>query len=195
MDLLRVDFALIPEEPLFGSVVRTSQAITDEFYYNQNIIDDKEFPPHLSLHICTIPKDAVQKVAVEVGELVERIDLPDINPIGVEPAYGGYVMLSVERTTEIMALHEAILELAAAAREGVNIDKYGSEYIRDSFVPHVSLAKVDRHDLTSAANIGRQAIGNCQPTPAGTLDLCDIGPCSERWDVLASFPIGKAPSL
>jgi hypothetical protein len=69
--------------------------------------------------------------------------------------HGGYVMLKIERTTEIMALHEVILELAASAREGVGADKYGSEYIRDSFVPHVSLAKVDRHDLTSATAIGR----------------------------------------
>jgi hypothetical protein len=69
--------------------------------------------------------------------------------------HGGYVMLKIERTTEIMALHEVILELAAAAREGVGADKYGSGYIRDSFVPHVSLAKVDCHDLTSATAIGR----------------------------------------
>jgi hypothetical protein len=69
---------------------------------------------------------------------VGRIDLPDVNPLGIEPSHGGYVMLNVECTTEIMALHEAILELAASAREGVGAEKYGSEYIRDSFLPHVS---------------------------------------------------------
>jgi hypothetical protein len=44
VDLVRIDFALIPDEPLFGSVVRASQAIIDEFYYNENVIDDKTFP-------------------------------------------------------------------------------------------------------------------------------------------------------
>ncbi len=194
MDFVRVDFALIPDEPLFGSVIRASQAITDEFYYNENIIDDKTFPPHLSLHICTVPQGKVQQVIDELGALAGRVDLSDINPLGIEPSYGGYVMLSIERTTEIMTLHEEILGLAASAREGVGADKYGSEYIRDSFVPHVSLAKVDLHDLTSAAAIGRQALGSCDPTRTRTLDLCDIGPRSERWDILASFPIGNPQS-
>lgn len=192
MDLIRVDFALIPDDPVFGSVIRASQAITDEFYYNENVIDDKEFPPHLSLHICTVPREKIQQLVDGLGTLTESIDLPDINPVGIEPSYGGYVMLNVERTTEIMALHEAVLELAAMAREGVDTDKYGSEYIRDSFVPHASLAKVDRRDLTGATEIGRKALGNLGgPARTRTLDLCDIGPRSERWDVLASFPIGE----
>lgn len=189
MDLVRVDFALIPDDPLFGSVVHASQAITDEFYYNENVIDGKTFPPHLSLHICTVPQETIQQVVDELGTLTQRIDLPDINPVGIEPSHGGYVMLNIERTTEIMALHEAVLELAAAAREGVGSDKYGGAYIRDSFVPHVSLAKVDRHDLASATGIGRRVFGSQHPVRTRTLDLCDIGPRSERWDVLASFPI------
>lgn len=123
----------------------------------------------------------------DLGALLERIDLPDIGPVGVEPSHGGYVMLNIERTTEILGLHEAILELAAAAREGIGLDKCGGEYIRDSFVPHVSLAKVDSRDLNSASAIGRRVLGSCQPARTRTLDLCDIGPRSERWDVLASF--------
>lgn len=194
MDLVRVDFALIPDEPLFGLVVRASQEITDEFYYNQNVIDDKEFPPHLSLHICTVPQGAIRQLGAELGELEQGIDLPDLNPIGIEPAYGGYVMLNVERTAEIVGLHEAILGLAATARDGIGADKYGSEYIRDSFVPHFSLAKVDRHDLTRASEIARGVLGSGQSTRTRTLDLCDIGPRSERWDVLASFPIGASPN-
>jgi hypothetical protein len=195
MDLVRVDFALIPDEPLFGSVVRASQVITDEFYYNENIIDDRTFPPHVSLHICTVLQDRVQQIVDELGALAGKIDLPDISPLGIEPSHGGYVMLNIERTTEIMVLHEAILELAASAREGVGAGKYGSEYIRDSFLPHLSLAKVDRHDLASATAIGRQAFGSCHPTRARALDLCDIGPRSERWDVLASYPIGESSGL
>lgn len=142
----------------------------------------------------TVIQGKIQQLINELGALVGGIDPPEINPLGIEPSHGGYVMLNIERTTETMALHEAILELAASAREGVGADKYGSEYIRDSFVPHVSLAKVDRHDLPTATTIGRQALGSCHPTRTRTLDLCDIGPRSERWEVLASIPTGKPPS-
>lgn len=88
----------------------------------------------------------------------------------------------------MMALHEVVLELVAA-RGGVDSDKYGGAYIRDSFVPYVSLAKVDRQDLTSTTGIGRRAFGSQHPVRTRKLDLCDIGSRSERWDVLASFPI------
>src|ERR1035438_349321 len=44
-DLVRVDFALIPADPLFGAVVTASQVITGEFSYNANVIDARTFPP------------------------------------------------------------------------------------------------------------------------------------------------------
>lgn len=72
--------------------------------------------------------------------------LPGIAPAGTEAARGGYVMLSIKRTPELIALHEAVLGIAAAARAGLDGDPYGSRYIRDAFAPHISLAKLDRDD-------------------------------------------------
>ncbi|MGH7927428.1 MAG: hypothetical protein ACREQV_06515, partial [Candidatus Binatia bacterium] len=83
-------------------MVNASQAITDEYYYNENIIDDRSFPPHLSLHICTVPHDGTQQVVDDLRALVERVGQPDIHPIGIEPSYGGYVMLNIERTAEMI---------------------------------------------------------------------------------------------
>ena len=187
MDVVRVDFALIPGDPLFAAVVDASQAITDEFHDNRNIIDGKAFPPHLSLHICTVPRSEIDRIIADMRAVTEGTDLPDITPLGVERAHGGYVMVNIERTTEIMILHEAILDVAAIARDGMDGDAYGNKYIRDSFTPHISLAKVASQDMLSATDIGRKALGGSRTTPTRTLDLCDIGPYSERWDVLASF--------
>lgn len=192
MDLVRVDFALIPDHPLFESVVNASQTITDEYYYNENIIDDKNFPPHLSLHICTVPHEKLRQVIGSLGALVDSIGLPDINPSGIEPSSGGYVMLRVERTAELMTLHEAVLEIAATARDGCAADRYGSTYIRDSFTPHVSLAKLDSRDLSNAVRMGRTAFGEFHPARTQRLDLCDIGPRSEKWNVLARFPVTES---
>lgn len=72
VDVVRVDFALIPDDPLFGAVVRANQAITDEFSYNQNIIDENYFPPHLSLLICTVPRDEIDQVVVDLRALAEE---------------------------------------------------------------------------------------------------------------------------
>jgi hypothetical protein len=67
-------------------------------------------------------------------------------------------MLIIERTPGLMALHEAILGVAARARDGLGGDPFGSPYIRDSFTPHLSLAKIDRDDQADAAAIGLQTL-------------------------------------
>ncbi|HEY2578078.1 MAG TPA: 2'-5' RNA ligase family protein [Streptosporangiaceae bacterium] len=187
VDLVRADFALIPANPLFDAVITASQAITDEYYYNANIIDAKTFPPHLSLHICTIPRAALSQVTAALERLAAA-GLPGITPIGVEPSGGGYIMLTIERTPAVMALHETILSAAAQARHNLPGDPFGSPYIRDAFTPHISLAKLDRDDQADATAIGRQALASASSTPAQALELCDIGANSERWDTLASFP-------
>jgi 2'-5' RNA ligase len=187
VDLVRVDFALIPDAPLFTGVIAASQAITDEFYYNENVIDDKTFPPHLSLLICTVPRTALPQ-AIERLDAIVKPGLPELTPTGVEPSYGGYVMLNVERTSDVMALHESVLDIAAEARKGVDSDKYGSQYIRDSFTPHISLAKVDRRDQDAAVAIGKRSIGELSTVRTRAFDLCDIGERSERWEILANFP-------
>ncbi len=187
MDMCRVDFALIPDEPLFGGVINASQAITDEYYDNANVIDEKTFPPHVSLHICTIPRDSLARVAEALH--VFATSLPELLPIGVERSDGGYVMLDVERSSELVALHEAVLEVAADAREGMS-DRYGNPYIRDLFNPHLSLAKVDYRDQDGAVRIGREALGELAAAPVRSLDLCDIGERSEQWEVLASHARG-----
>lgn len=195
MDLVRVDFALIPGNPLFDNVITASQAITDEYCYNANIIDAKTFPPHLSLHICTIPRTALDQVTAAVEPLTTA-GLPHLTPTGVEPARGGYVMLTIERSPALVNLHEAILNIAARARDGLGADPFGSPYIRDSFAPHISLAKLDRDDQAEAAAIGRRTLANADSTCSQALELCDIGQNSERWDILASFPAatGRPPA-
>lgn len=187
MDLVRVDFALIPANPLFDAVITASQAITDEYCYNANIIDAKTFPPHLTLHICTIPRTTLSQVTAAMEPLTAA-GLPDITPTGVEPARGGYVMLTIKRSPALVSLHEAILGIAAQARDSLGADPFGSPYIRDSFTPHISLAKLDRDDQAQAAAIGNRTLATASTTRSQTLELCDIGHNSERWDILTSFP-------
>jgi 2'-5' RNA ligase superfamily len=189
VDEVRVDFALIPGEPLFGEIVRASQAITDEYYYNENIIDERTFPPHLSLHICTLPASTVDKAVTDLRDLVTEVDLPAIVPTGVSRSYGGYIMVNIDRTAEIMALHEAVLEIAAAARENLSGDKYGSQFIRKAFDPHISLAKVDSDDVSGAERIGQDSSADWKTlgAHAQTLDLSDIGMRSEQWKHIVSI--------
>lgn len=186
-DQVRVDFALIPAEPLFGAVIAASQVITDEFSNNANIIDARVFPPHLSLLICTVPRAALAAVTADLKATVAA-GLPDITAITVEPSRSGYVMLTVARTPELMALQEATVNVATRARRGLDGDPSGSRYIRSSFTPHISLAKIDRDDQRAAVAIGLRTLRCPRTARSRALDLCDIGERSERWEAIASFP-------
>ncbi len=191
-DLVRVDFALIPADPLFGAVITASQVITGEFSYNANVIDAGTFPPHLSLLICTIPRAAFAAVTADL-EVLAAAGLPDIAALTVEPSGSGYVMLTVQRTAELTAFQDAILDVATRARSGLGGDPFGRRYIRSSFAPHISLAKIDRNDQSAAVAIGQRTLRGPRIARSQALDLCDIGDRSQRWDILARYPARQDP--
>jgi hypothetical protein len=192
-DTVRVDFALIPDDALFGAVITASQAITSAFRDNANVVDAEVFPPHVSLLICTIPRAALAAVTVDL-EALAAAGLPDITAITVEPSTSGYVMLTIKRTPGLMVLHEAILGVAARARADLGGDPFGSRYVGAAFAPHISLAKIDADDQANAASVGLRTLGPSRIAGARALDLCDIGERSDRWDILASFPAARYPS-
>lgn len=187
MDLVRVAFALIPANPLFDAVVDASQAITNVYASNQNIIDSEIFPPHISLHICAIPAATVGVVTEALERLAEN-GLPQAVPTGPVATTGGYVMLGIDRTPALLALHEGVTSIAMQARAGLCGDPAGSRYTGGSFSPHLSLAKLAREDQAHATAIAREVLASMSSTACQSLELCDIGERSERWDVLASFP-------
>ncbi len=187
MDLVRVAFAVIPADPLFDAVVDASQAITSVYVGNQNIIDSKIFPPHISLHICAIPAATIGAVTEALGRLAAN-GLPQAVPTGEAATTGGYVMLGIDRTPALLAFHEGVTNIAVQARAGLRGDPAGSRYTGGSFRPHLSLAKLAREDQARATAIAREVLAGMSSTACQSLELCDIGERSERWDVLASFP-------
>lgn len=189
MDLLRVDYSLIPDDPLFNAAIDASQAITDEFYYNANIIDAKKYPPHVSVCICGLPPAATEQASGELQALAEA-GLPPLTTTTVELPGGGWVMLAIERTAALVDFHEAILDIGARAAGQLGDDPYATHYVRDRWSPHISLAKVDRDDQAAAASIARQFLQHPITVQPRALELCDIGERSERWDVLASLVPG-----
>jgi hypothetical protein len=187
MDVKRLDFALIPGGPLFSQVIRASQSITDEYYYNSNVIDADKYPPHVSLHICTIRVDLLPSLEEEISSIWAESEVSTLKPVDVSPASGGYIMLYLERSEALVSLHERVIEAAATARAGVDSSKYGNDYVLSDFSPHLSLAKVEADDRRDATAIAKEVLADMPISPVTSFDLCDIGPRNERWDVLTSL--------
>jgi len=196
---IRVDVTLIPAEPLYSAVINASQAISRQFT-NQNIIDNDTFPPHASLHICTIPKDQLSIFLDMIDHIVEK-SLPELVPVEVIKGSAGYISLGLTITPAIRSLHERILSAAATVRgadyqeDPVRLarlppadrqifQKYGSSFVLERFDLHISIAKVVPEHQARAWKIATQVLGTITSIPTSSVQVCDIGMCSEKWIVL-----------
>ncbi len=185
-------FSLSPSETLWRQIVNASQAISDEFY-NQNEIDDKTFPPHLSLHICTIPTNSVSELQNALSHLWAASKELKLNITGVVAGTSGYVFAGVERTDDLQQLHTAIIECAAEARLPMrspsenesNTDRYGNDYVLDRFEPHFSIAKVDFDEQRDAVDVAKRIVTS-GPSEVRALELVDIDVDNSKWEVLSS---------
>ncbi len=110
---IRIDIALIPSKLLFSAVIDASQAITQRFR-NNNIIDADRFPPHISLHICTIPNNNLSLFTNDV--VLSNSKIVSLKPTRLSMASSGYIFLEVEKSPAIYKLHERIINISARIR-------------------------------------------------------------------------------
>lgn len=191
VDQTRVAFAVIPGEPHFSAIVKASAAITAE-KPNRNIIDTDRFPPHLSLHICTIPTGQLAGMFTHLATAAPQEALSAPLTLGeLREGSSGYITLDLTATPAVMDLHEWTLQAAATARghpatpgtESAQ-ERYGSTWIRNHFCPHYSIAKVDHDDQHDAYEIAAETLTGLPPAPVASFQVCDIGAHSEKWETL-----------
>lgn len=210
-DVARFAFVLIPMEPLFSMIIRASKEITDR-YHNDNIIDAHQFPPHISLHICTIQMNAVEDLQHNLTKAAENdVTFPMIETGTVTRGSAGYVGLNVRRTPQLMAAHERVIEAAAVARQGMDeeprpqrrsrpphqndwLKTYGNAFVLDGFEPHFSIAKVRQDDQEAAYQIASELVGCASSVMPSAFQVCDIGMQNERWrPILDLEPVSRLP--
>lgn len=202
-DIIRIAIALSPREPLFSAVIQASQEITRR-YDNANIIDAQTYPPHVSLHICYIPHRSLDSLLESVSDLAAGQSHPlHLRGLRVEKGSKGYVSVRVSRDTKVQEMHESASSIAASVREGIsepiprsfaayseldksNYLKYGNAYVGVKFDPHMSIAKVDLEDQVDAQAIAKRIIDRVPEASVEALQVCDIGPNNEKWEVLVS---------
>ncbi len=205
-DLIRIAIALAPREPLFSAVIHASQEITQR-YDNANVIDAVTYPPHVSLHICYIPRRVLEVLLESVSHLATgQSHALYLRGLRVERGSKGYVSVRVSRDTELQEMHQLAISAAASVRDGIseplprsfdsyseldkaNYRKYGNAYVGAKFDPHISIAKVEPEDQGDAYAIAKHILDGVTEAPVEALQVCDIGPNNEKWEVLTSAPL------
>lgn len=200
MSDVRVAFALVPGEPHFSAVVRASQEIT-KVMGNRNIIDPARFPPHVSLHICTVDRARLAAMFAHLQATRPEGGLAvPLRPARLYEGTSGYITFELARTEPVTALHEWVLQAAAIGRghpsepdTATPAERYGGVWIRDRFTPHYSIAKVDPADQPAALDLAHEQLADLDTAPAARFEICDIGLRSQNWETLTQQPTDPRP--
>lgn len=188
----RIALALIPGDPHFSAIIKASTAITAS-YENHNIIDELEFPPHVSLLICTVSSEHLDALRERIGESLPSTACSELMYFHrLRKGASGYITMDLTITETLADLREWALRTVSTAGgngESGSQDKIAGERpehleMHRPFIPHYSVAKVHPTDQNDAYQIASEALSGVGPAPISAIEVCDIGMRSEKWDVI-----------
>lgn len=196
--------AAIPREPLYSSVARASLAVA-AFTENRNLIDNVQWPCHLSLLLGGTTKEG----AAVLGETLRRSLDRTFSGTAARLYTGsrGFIGIALEGPALVDA-HRAAAAAAEAAmlaapvvrphllrrwerlreEERSAVLRYGSYKIDSKFDAHLSVAQVDEEDQREAFARASRHLTFPTPVEFGAIHIVDVGDENERWivqDVIA----------
>jgi len=202
-----VSFAVvaIPAEPIYSQVAETSLAI-NEHCVNNNIIDNKLFPCHLTLIISGTDKKSEDVIIenlqkINFSSLQAKVDSFYIEKDGlISILVKGEIVNKIHQ--EILDIIEKTLKDKIIIRpriqerlSGLSDDEqkmvscFGSHYVGEYFKPHISVAKVEKNFEEEAMNIAKNIIKLPQEIKFSEIQIVDIGLNNEQWNILKKISI------
>lgn len=194
--------ALIPTNPIKDMIASASLAITKRFE-NINIIDNKKFPAHISLHIGGTDREFLDSLKSKLQLATEsfmrktyvadRLYLGSRGFVGVNcvaddliPFIDAVVDASSELHQEHPRFRPHHLERwpKLTSEQQDSIKKFGTYKIGGAAKPHLSVAQVDEEDAGDAFRIAQKHIQLPQDFLVESIQIVDVGHKNEKWDVL-----------
>jgi hypothetical protein len=198
--------AVIPASPLYEQISEASLAITAK-WENQNIIDNKRFPAHISLIISGVSSAALDVLKAEVSKLASSVKSAQFEVVSLYKGSRGFI--GVRCTGAILEqLGKRAFDASAVAisndpcvrphlserwsslseyQQG-DAAKYGSYKTNDGDY-HLSVAQVDQWDVGSAIQVAEKIVSVHAKSTISAIQLIDVGHHNEQWKVLQDFPI------
>jgi len=195
--------AIIPTNPLKDKVAAASLRVTRSFE-NENVIDNKRFPAHVSLYLGGTSRDYIPMLSDAIDKAIRphllaklRADslYSDGGFIGVDVAVDSATRLlfdavvsacaQVHQTSQLVRPHliSRWSRLTSAQRD--LILRMGTYKVDPSGL-HISVAQVDPQDLNSAFVLARRDLTLPEEFGIESVQIVDVGHNNEKWVVLWS---------
>ncbi|MBI2356541.1 hypothetical protein HYV12_00575 [Candidatus Dojkabacteria bacterium] len=157
--LINIGFNLLG--PVYDLILKTSQEIRDR-YNSDWYIDDKKYHLHFPMYLISIPSSNEALISGAAEEYLKYCKRVEVEIIDMFFNSNGLLMLKFLLTKEILDLHTLSLKYFNPLRENLlrdkyldekylsklssevrtNVLEYGSEYVLDNYVPHVTIARI-----------------------------------------------------
>lgn len=160
---------LLPDNTTSKRLIGLSEQVANKVNVKYKL-DRNDRPPHLSLYSARYPLYNLAKISLVMEELAAVAKGVEVELRGYS-VFSGYLFYDVVRSRGLMKLHEAVVDTLNPLREGLisedqkslfgltkkqedAILKYGYVSVKDTFMPHVTLARLsDPNQAEEAINV------------------------------------------
>ncbi len=200
---ISVAIALITEKEISRQISKASQAIANLFE-NNNIIDNRAFPAHISLYLGGFAKEdipAVKKTLEPFKETIPKITLT-VKKIRLKSP--GFIYLDLELPKVLLVSYQKMIESLAVIHQQdpvyrpriinrwakltgsqkASLKHYGDYKIKDRLNPHISIALVVEKHGKAALKLAKEIITLPQEIKIRRIQAVDIGHKNEKWQIL-----------
>jgi hypothetical protein len=194
---------VIPTVPIKEEIASASSQIT-KYFDNANIIDNKQFPAHLSLYLGGTSSE-------RIGALIATLE-PALSPFltgefvadRVYEESRGFIGVACQQSETLLSLVTTIVNACGTIHQESPhyrphiikrwprlseeqqrlLTLYGTYKTAENFDAHLSVASVPALDAADALQIARQHLHLPRVFRVEAFQLVDIGHNNEKWNVL-----------
>ncbi len=184
-----------------GQVMTVNKALLD--HYGTRYIVNKAFPPHLSLLLSGTAASAVPVLKQVVCDSAKRWKVMTTTAVRIDLDATGFLRMECSANNDLLAVHRELVEAFRVIHEKdprkresdfsrwTELQLEDGKIVRDNFKPHLSLGWVDPDNGLAALTIAESILNIPFPVELRTLDLVEVGPVNQVWNVMTSEPLAR----
>lgn len=195
--------AVIPTPPLRNRIAKASLAISEQFE-NRNVIDNEQFPAHLSLYLGGTDRKFISSFRTKLEKATKPFLSVNftVDKIYQEPS--GFIGVNCYKSKQLLSLLQIILEKCGelhrkhpryrphlierwpslTKQRQQLLLQFGTYKLPEQHSHHLSVALVSERNLNEAFQIAKRRLDVPKDFNIKEIQIVDIGHKNEQWHVL-----------
>lgn len=157
LNYIDLNVVILPDKDLSLKLIQWSQRLSSKLQTNY-VLDTTNYLPHLSLYSARYPVKNKQLIEEAAADIAHNLHSFNISLSGFS-FFSGYVFYDAQQTSELIELHETMVDRLNPLREGLisdnqkqltglsldqkkAIQEYGYVSVKKLYMPHISITSL-----------------------------------------------------